>query len=299
MEGSQKGGEMHRYVILGSQGQLGRELVWQLEQVRRREPGVDFVAADIEECDISDVGEVHRFFGGLRSIDVVVNAAAYTAVDRAEDEEELAMSVNGLGAGYVAAAAREIGARLIHISTDFVFGEGHQQPIDELAAPAPLSVYGRTKLAGEELALQNHLEVAVLRTSGLYSRWGHNFVRAVVQRARDTGELEVVDDQVVTPTSASSLARVILELAEAPLFVGGVYHASAQGGASWYECAQKVVQCLDMEVQITPVSGSRWGAPAPRPSYSVLENRRLRLLGLDDLPRWDEDLENFLGREQR
>lgn len=278
-----------KYLVLGAKGQLGQELVRQLKSA-----DAEIIAADYEECDISDASALVALFDGLNDVDAVFNAAAFTAVDAAEEQADKAMAINGLGAGYVAAACREIDARLIHFSTDFVFGAGHCSPIEESAKPDPLSVYGATKLAGEELALQNHSATAVIRTCGLYSRWGRNFVRSIAHFAQERGEVQVVADQMISPTPVTALAKVAIALAEQALFVGGIYHGTAHGECSWYEFASAIVEHLDIDATVEATTAEEWGAPARRPEYSVLENRRLAVMGLDLFGPWREELVAFL-----
>lgn len=282
-----------RFMILGSKGQLGAELCSQLDGARFENRELSYVHADYEDCDITDERAVREFFSRHGELDVVFNAAAFTDVDGAEAKPDRAMAVNALGAGNVAAACREIGARLIHFSTDFVFGAGHGDPIDETARPDPLSVYGKTKLAGERLALQNHGATAVVRTSGLYSRWGSNFVRSIADYARKEGRVEVVDDQFITPTPVTTLADIALNMAEGPLFTGGVYHASAHGECTWFEFADEIVGLLDIDAEVVATTAEAWGAAAKRPEYAVLDNHRLRLRGLDLFDRWEEELARF------
>lgn len=282
-------------MILGADGQLGSELRSQLDRAQI-ESGSDlsYIQADVDTFDITEELMVSSFFKRHPSVDVVFNAAAYTAVDAAEDDADRAMQINALGAANVATGCRNIGARLIHFSTDFVFGEGHNEPIDETVRPDPLSVYGKTKLAGEQLALQNNPATAVLRTSGLYSRWGKNFVRSIVTYAREKGRIEVVDDQFITPTPATTLAEVSLAVADAPIFPGGVYHASAGGECTWFEFADQIIDLLKIDAAVVATTAKAWGAAARRPEYCALDNHRLRLRGLDSFRDWDEELRLFL-----
>ena len=282
-----------RYIVLGAKGQLGQAL-----SRRLKSEGSDVVEADREECDIADGSSVVSFIERHQAAEALFNAAAFTAVDNAEEKADQAMAINGIGAGYVAAACASHQVRLIHFSTDFVFGDGHVEPIDELAKPEPLSVYGESKWAGEKLALQNCDATAVIRSSGLYSAWGENFVRSIAHYAREKGEIEVVADQVVGPTPVTRLAEVAVALATERLFVGGVYHGTAQGNCSWYEFAKAIVETLGIEAAVKKTTAEAWGAPARRPEYSVLENRRLRAMGLDFFEHWRDHLEEFLEENQ-
>ncbi len=283
-----------KYMILGADGQLGSELRSQFDKRQIEGADLSYVRADEKECDITDESMVADFFSQHEEVDVVFNAAAYTAVDDAEEREDLAMRVNGLGAANVAAACREIDARLIHFSTDFVFGNGHNHPIDETVEPDPLSVYGKTKLVGEQLAMQNQPATAVLRTSGLYSRWGKNFVRSIATYAREKGRIEVVDDQFITPTPVTTLARVALAVADAAVFPAGVYHASANDECTWFEFADRVIELLEIDADVVATTAEEWGAAAQRPEYCVLQNRRLQLRKLDFFSSWEDELTTFI-----
>lgn len=285
---------MKKYIIFGADGQLGSELRSQLDKRQINGEEISYAAVDVDRCDITDEVQLGKFMEAQGEADVVFNAAAYTAVDEAESNPDRAMAVNAVGAGSVAAAARECGARLIHVSTDFVFGDGYSTPIDEMGVPRPLSVYGRTKLAGETLALQNNPQTAVLRTCGLYSRWGANFVKSIAHHGREKEKLEVVNDQYVGPTPVTRLAEVAIQLADAPMFMGGLYHATVQGECTWYQFARRLVELLGLDVRVEPTTARQWGAAARRPRYSVLDNRRLRLRGMDEFGTWDEELEAFV-----
>lgn len=284
-----------RFLIIGAQGQLGSELRVLLDGMQRNGHDVAYVQADVEECDITDAKAVDDFFSNQPSPDVVFNAAAYTDVDGAEEHRQRAMMVNAEGAANVAAAARDVGAALMYFSTDFVFGNGHVDPIDEFVAPQPLSVYGRSKRAGEILSFQQSSRCAVVRTSGLYSRWGRNFVRSIATHARKKKRLKVVDDQWITPTPASTLARVAMEIADTSPFAGGVYHATPHGRCTWREFALAIVELLDIDAEIASTTAEEWGAEARRPDFSVLDNYRLRLRGIDVFEHWREELGCFLG----
>ena len=285
---------MTKYLILGSDGQLGSELRSRLDKRQIDGGDVTYALADVDECNITDGAAVASYFSSHSDADVVFNAAAYTAVDDAESNPDAAMAVNGIGAGNVAAACRQIDARLIHYSTDFVFGDGDGTPFVEEDETNPLSVYGSTKRAGERLALQNHSATAVLRTCGLYSRWGPNFVRSIAGHAREKETLQVVNDQYVGPTPVGPLAEVSLALADGPLFSGGIYHASVHGECTWYEFAAEIVELLGLETAVEPTTSKEWGAPARRSRYSVLDNRKLRLHGADRFDAWDAELARFV-----
>lgn len=287
-----------KYLIFGANGQLGSELRAQLNAWQSEGKNIHYTATDVDGCDITDADSVAAFFEQHRDAEVVLNAAAYTAVDDAENHPRKAMEVNGLGPGFLAAAARTHQMKMVHISTDFVFGNGHTEPIDEMERPHPLSVYGRTKLAGERLALQNNPATAVIRTSGLYSQWGGNFVETIARYAREGKKLKVIDDQYVSPTPVRPVAQVALKLSKNSHFVGGIYHATAQGKCSWYEFASAIVDVLGFDAAIDATTAEEWGAPAQRPEYSVLDNQRLRVMSLDSFTHWREHLKTFLDEHK-
>lgn len=277
---------MATHLVIGCDGQLGYELVEQLRTKDEEVIGVGHAA-----CDITSDEAVRRIFDRVQP-DVVYNAAAYNDVDQAESVRDIAMGVNGLAPGRIASACRDHGARLMHFSTDYVFGEGHSVPLDEGAAPDPMSVYARSKLLGEHLALRNNPQTFVMRVTGLYSDRRANFVKTMIRIGLTKKKLTVVDDQLLSPTWVKPVADVALDLVQRDTF--GVYHGVCHGGVSWYDFARAIFAALDIEVDLGPVSQERWGAPARRPAYSVLDNCLLRLSGLDRFEGWEETLHAFL-----
>ena len=280
---------MSKIVVIASQGQLGSLL---LRHLRAR--GEEAVGVDRDICDLSCPASIQRLFQRFPAVEVIFNAGAFTAVDLAEERRREAFRVNALGPAYLASRCRARGVKLVHFSTDYVFGEGHREPIAEEVEPMPLSVYGRSKLLGEQLAMQYHPEVVILRTCGLYSAHRPNFVRTLVKAALEGRELNVVDDQRVAPTSADALAQLAIEIARTE--ESGLFHATASGECSWYEFAGVIFKELGMEVSLKPVDSTQWKASARRPEYSVLDNSLLREAGLDTLRKWDVELREFLSR---
>ena len=266
-------------LLIGSQGQLGFELL------RTCPTGVRVAGCDMAEVDIRDAESVSSLVRDLRP-DVIVNAAAYTAVDQAESERELAFAVNASGAANVAEASAESGGRLIHLSTDFIFDGERGRPYRPDDLPSPISVYGASKAEGEGRVLDCLGEqVTVLRTSWLYSIHGRNFVKTILGRMASGDELRVVTDQVGAPTWARTLAGVIWKLVGAPS-TPRVLHWSDAGVASWYDFAvaiqEEALTCglLDSPVQLSPISSSEFPTRARRPHFSVLDSSETwRLLG--------------------
>lgn len=258
-------------LVTGAGGQLGRELVCGADV----ETGTTIVAVTRSQLDIGDAQAVSGLIGELTP-QLVINAAAYTAVDRAESEPDAANRVNAQGPHNLALACRELNARLIHISTDFVYNGESSCPYNTDSPPAPVSEYGRSKLAGE-MAIQSLLPQAlIIRTGWVYSRYGHNFVKTMLRLMAERDELAVVADQVGTPTWASGLAQAIWA-ASAREELSGVYHWSDAGVCSWYDFAVAIseeaceIGLLPNRVKIRPIGGSSYPTPARRPAYSVLD----------------------------
>ena len=270
------------WLVIGSRGQLGTDLLTVL--------GTRAVGLDIPEIDITDPSSVAT---AIRDIapDVVINCAAFTAVDAAEGDEATALAINGNGVGNIVAACR--GARLVQISTDYVFDGTSTTPYAEDATPDPRSAYGRTKLAGERAAL-SHPNAYVLRTAWLYGAHGQNFVKTMLRLERTRETVSVVDDQVGQPTWSMDLARQIdlLVRADAP---NGIYHATNAGRASWYEFARAIFEGAGADPdRVVPTTTAAFPRSAPRPANSVLGHQRWAQVGLEPMRRWDDALAEAL-----
>lgn len=280
---------MSRVLVFGAQGQLGAQLVEDLNLM-----GFDVVGLDRQEGDITQKGAISRAFLHYQP-DLVFNAAAYNAVDKAQTQLDEAMAINALGPSLLAAACHDHEATFVHFSTDYVFGEGHSSPIHEGILPAPLSTYGQSKLLGEQLAIAGCRQTIIVRCCGLYGHRRANFVRTMVRAALRQKQLTVVQDQLVSPTWVEPLSKVAISLGKLKRY--GVYHATAQGAMSWYDFAARIFDRLDLKVELTPTTQAQWGAPAPRPAYSVLDNMMLRLsLGHDPLEHCESMLDKFLAQ---
>jgi dTDP-4-dehydrorhamnose reductase len=226
-------------------------------------------------------------------------------VENCESEPDKAFAVNALGARNLALVARDIGAVLTHVSTDYVFDGGKTSPYEETDAPRPLNVYGNTKLAGEYFVRSILDRCFVLRTSGLYgkapcrAKGGRNFVDLMLKLAKERGEVRVVDSERVTPTSTRELARQMVVLSRCDRY--GLYHATPEGSCSWYEFAQEIFLISSAKVSLKIAAADEFPAKVPRPSYSVLENRALKLFGLNTFGPWQDGLREYLGfpRPQR
>ncbi len=225
--------------------------------------------------------------------DIVINCAAWTRVDAAEDHEDEAEAVNAKGAGIVAAECDAAGVRLCHISTDYVFDGTATEPINEDAATNPRSAYGRTKLHGEEAvraACEDHL---IVRTGWLYGRRGPNFVLTMLRLGAEREQVRVVDDQHGAPTWSGHLAPALLHLAD--IAPPGTYHLSNSGATTWHDVALSAIRARGLTTEVIPITTAEYPTPATRPAYSVLDNRRWRELGEPPLPAWQEGLAAYLS----
>jgi dTDP-4-dehydrorhamnose reductase len=268
-----------KVLITGAGGQVGRSLAGHLP------PGVEVLACGHKDLDIADGVAVSAYFR-LHAPDVIINTAAYTAVDRAESEPELARRVNVEGSRHLAVAARETGARLIQISTDFVFDGAASGPYRPDARTNPLSVYGATKLAGERAVLEELPERSVvLRTAWVYAADGSNFVRTMLRVMKANGSVRVVADQVGTPTAARPLADVLWQIVGMPE-ITGIHHWTDAGVASWYDFAVAIAEegaalgLVPAAVTVTPIATEEYPTPARRPAYSVLDKKSLTSRGI-------------------
>ncbi|MFH1416852.1 MAG: dTDP-4-dehydrorhamnose reductase [Planctomycetota bacterium] len=259
-----------RVLIAGARGLLGTPTTSRF----RRVDGVDVLALDLPEFDITDSAQVTPRLDDFRP-DLVVNCAAYTAVDECERKETLACRVNGDGAGIIARASADIGARFIHISTDYVFGGDATEPIPEDSAtgsPERLSAHGRSKLLGEQRVAASHPGALIVRTAWLYGPDGKCFPDSILRAAEKEPRLRVVNDQTGSPTYAPDLADALWELGR--LDLTGIVHVTNSGCCTWYDFAREILRLSRIDAPITPVMSAEFPRPAKRPGYSVLDNRR-------------------------
>lgn len=289
-----------RVLVTGAEGQLGSELV------RLSDGGCEVVGYGRADMDVTDLDAARARLQAVRP-DAVIHCAAYTDVDRAQDEVDRAFRVNAAGSRNVAVAASEVGARVCHISTDYVFDGALERPYREFDATRPASVYGQSKLAAEVLVQTLCPRYFIVRTSWLYGASGSNFVKTMLRmgRERDAARVgrgavrvgrdavRVVDDQRGSPTYAADLARFLLELVGTDQY--GVYHASNTGRCSWYEFACAIFEEAGVDTPIEPCTTEEFSRPAPRPRNSVLDHVAIRTNGFDELPPWRDALRRFLA----
>jgi dTDP-4-dehydrorhamnose reductase len=280
-------------VITGAKGQLGSEL----QLLKSKYPHFIFTSVDVDELDLLKKDAVENFFNE-RQTDFVINCAAYTAVDLAEQNPELCFKVNAEAVKTLAQISREKNIRLIHISTDYVFDGTAFEPIAEDHKPAPLSVYGRSKLEGEQHVLSLS-DGYVIRTAWVYSVFGKNFVKSIIKLARERGQLNIVADQVGTPTLAADLASVILQLID-QISQGkndkpGIYHFTNEGVASWYDFAHAIIQQKQIACSVKPIKSRDYKTAAARPKFSLLDKSKIKEVFGVEIRHWTEALNNMLS----
>ena len=249
--------------------------------------GHEVVALARKDLDISDPRTVERAIEE-HNPEIVINAAAYTNVDGCETEPELAYTANALGPRNLAQSCERRGSELLHVSTNYIFDGRNERPYEPFDSPNPISVYGRTKLAGEEYVKHLSSRWYIVRSAGVYGE-GHNFVRTMLRAGRERDSLKVKEDEYIAPTYARDLAKGIAQIAGARLY--GLYHVTSSGSCSWYEFAQEIFKLADIDVEVTPVPGFEYPLPAERPANGTLSD-----LGSPRLRHWREALAEYLRR---
>ena len=285
---------MKNILVTGSYGQLGNEI----RILTENEPNFRMFLTDVDTLDICDYGAVEKFVKE-NSIDLIMNCAAYTAVDKAEDNEEICHRVNAVAPYNLAKAAAAQGAELIHISTDYVFDGRSPVPYTEDMPATGLSVYGKTKREGE-LKIQEVLPSAVIiRTAWLYSEFGNNFVKTMIKLGKERDKLNVVFDQVGTPTYALDLAKAMVTAAK-QIFAngniyGGIYHFTNEGVCSWYDFTIKIHELAGIKsCKVSPIESKDYPAKAPRPSFSVLNKAKIKKTFSIEIPHWEASLRSCI-----
>ena len=274
-------------LVTGANGQLGREM----QRLGAVSPN-NYIFTDVAELDVTDAGAVLRAAEQTRA-EAIVNCAAYTNVERAEEDEATADRLNRLAPANLAAAAAATGATLIHISTDYVFDGTAHLPYAEQSPTAPLGVYGRTKLAGEQAVEASGCSHLILRTAWLYSAFGNNFLKTMLRLTAERESLSVVFDQIGTPTYAGDLALAIFSVIEGGQLRGneGLYHFSDEGACSWYDFAVEIAAAVGHDkCRIVPCHTAEYPSKAPRPAYSVLDKSKFKTTFGIEIPHWRESM---------
>lgn len=280
-----------KIVVIGAKGQLGHEIM-KLSSGSEHE----FVAADVcgddsqvRRFDMTDSEQVQALI--CDDVDVVINCAAYNEVDKAEDDDAMAVKVNVHAVGLLAEAARKAGALMIHFSTDYVFDGKGNTPYTEECLAAPLNAYGRSKLAGEKAVVDSGCRYMIFRTSWLYSLTGRNFFKTMASKCAESPKLRVVFDQTGTPTNAYDLAFLVMHIIDNDMLdKTGTYHYSNEGSATWYDFAKEINDALGYTCRVEPCSTSEFPRPAARPAYSVLDKKKVKETFGVEIPHWRESL---------
>lgn len=275
-----------RFLVTGVKGQLGHDV---MEELALR--GHEGVGVDVEEMDITDAQAVERVMQG-ESLDGVIHCAAYTAVDAAEDDPDLCCRVNAEGTENIAKVCRERDLPMMYISTDYVFdGEGGR-PWEPEDSCHPLNVYGKSKYLGEE-AVRKYLEkYYIVRIAWVFGLSGNNFIKAMLNKAKTTQKVSVVNDQVGSPTYTRDLAVLLVDMMETDRY--GIYHATNEGICTWYEFAKEIFAQADIQMEVTPISADEYPAKAKRPHNSRMSKDKLDAAGFHRLPPWQDALKRYL-----
>jgi dTDP-4-dehydrorhamnose reductase len=283
----------NKILVTGSNGQLGSEL----KDLTSSYPQYQFLFFDREQLPVNSASAVEKIFQKHRP-DYLINCAAYTAVDKAESEKELANEINGTAVGYLALISRQYQTKFIHVSTDYVFKGDHSMPIKETDDVNPVNAYGASKLLGEQLAIQNNAESIIIRTSWVYSFYGKNFVKTMIRLMNEKKSIGVVDDQYGSPTYAADLAEAIMKIISSGKWPGGIYNFSNEGTINWFDFADEIRRLINSSCIIHPLTTEQYPTPARRPHYSVLDKTKIRQTFSIQLKDWKESLRACINKLQ-
>jgi len=287
---------MKNILVTGANGQVGSEL----KALAAQYPNFNFDFVDIEDLDITKEAEVLSYFEN-KKFAYCLSCAAYTAVDKAEEFKDVAMLVNTVGAKNLAVAAEKTDARMIHLSTDYVYHNSQNTPFVETDETNPQGVYASSKLAGDRTVLNINSKNLVIRTSWVYSTFGHNFVKTMLRLGADRDKLTVIFDQIGTPTYAYDLAKAMLDIIVKienktvdPESIGGVYHYSNEGVTSWYDFAIAIFRIENINCQVSPIETKDYPTAAKRPHFSLLNKAKIKIVFGLEIPHWEASLEACL-----
>lgn len=284
---------MVEILITGGDGQLGSAI----QAASKSFSNFNLTFTDVADFDITNTKSIDKYLA-KNNFDYLVNCAAYTAVDKAEEDKDLAYLINAEGPKNLAKACKKVDCGLIHISTDYVFDGTSHIPYTETMETNPPSVYGQSKLAGEKAILENSNSAIILRTSWLYSEFGKNFLKTMLKYGAERDELRVIFDQIGTPTYAGDLALTILKIIQADkkLDQTEIYHFSNEGVISWYDFAKEIMDFAKINCTIVPIESYEYPLPAPRPNYSVLNKAKIKASFDLNIPYWKDSLKLCLNR---
>lgn len=276
-------------LVTGQNGQLGNEL----KVLSEKYSSYDYIFTDVAELDITNEEKVNEFFTTNQPA-ICINAAAYTAVDKAETERALALKINAWAVGNLAENCKKINTKLIHISTDYVFDGRADSSYTEKDPVNPVNFYGESKLKGEQMALEKNPSTVIIRTSWVYSFFGNNFVKTMLRLMKERESLSVVNDQFGSPTYAADLAAVIMKIASQAEDKDGIYHFSNEGVISWFDFAVAINDLAGLSCNIKPIDTSGYPTPAKRPAYSVMNKEKIRSTFGIELKDWKDSLQKCL-----
>lgn len=287
---------MLKILITGANGQLGSEI----KELEKIYSGYEYLFTDIDNLDISSLKSLTDYFA-THNPSYIINCAAYTAVDKAEDEPDKAALINIKGAENLAIMSAKYSIPLIHISTDYVFDGIHYKPYTEDFPCSPQSVYGKTKHEGERIVIKTTQKHIIIRTSWLYSSHGNNFVKTILRLGKERNELNVIFDQVGSPTYAYNLAIACLEILNQTINdfkteIGGIYHFSNEGVCSWYDLALEIMKIAELNCRVKPIETKDYPTKAKRPHYSVLNKSKIKSAFNLEIPHWVESLQDCLKK---
>ncbi len=280
-----------KVLLTGCNGQLGRELTRQFDRFADK---YEILKTDVHNLDITDYNSVMGIVKSTRP-DAVINCAACTNVDACESDEILAFRVNAMGARNLSAASDMVGAKMLQVSTDYVFDGSISKPKREYDETNPQNCYGRSKLLGEKLVKDTNKRFFIVRTAWLYGD-GNNFVRTMLKLSKEKKEIDIVNDQTGSPTSTIDLARCIINLINTDNY--GIYHATGEGSCSWYEFAQAIFKLAGIDINVNAITSEQLNRPAVRPKYSVLDNFMLKILDINNFRYWEDALREYMEGEK-
>lgn len=280
-----------KILVTGASGQLGSEL----RDILQKHSDKECFFLDRKQLPLDQTAIIQDILA-MYHPDVIIHAAAYTAVDKAENEPELADRINHLASEEIAQYCRLNDTKLIAVSTDYVFDGNSEAPLKEDASVAPINVYGESKLMGEEAIMKWHPESIIIRTSWIYSTYGNNFVKTMIRLMTERDEISVINDQIGSPTYAKDLAQAIVDIVDGDDWVGGIYHYSNEGEISWYDFAAAIKDIKGLACIIHPIPTTQYPTPAKRPRYSLLDKSKIQRAFGVELPDWRESLEKMLGK---
>lgn len=291
-----------KVLITGAKGQLGKQITnilrngqSEIGKLPKEYENVEIIGVDVDVLDITDINAVRSYLTDVKP-EIIINCAAYTNVDACESNEDLAFKINALGSRNLAIISNEVNAKLVHVSTDYVFSGEGTVPFKEYDETIPVSVYGKTKLAGEKFVREIADKYYIVRTAWLYGYEGSNFVYTIIKAGKEKGYLTVVDDQRGNPTNAEDLAHHMLKVAVTEEY--GTYHCTGTGECSWYDFASKIIEFSNIDCKVDPVTSNDYVRAAKRPSYSSLDNMMLRVTVGDEMRNWEDALKVFLNNKK-